>query len=53
MPRRFLYTHQKYYFKKQRPLKVDDLHASVDKLVPGWVDQTSETDSALQDNTVI
>lgn len=42
MPRKFRYTHQKYYFKKQCPLKLKDLHVSVDKLAPGWVDQTSD-----------
>ena len=51
MPQRFRYTHQKYYFKKtkkQCPLKVDDLYASVDKLAPGWVDQTSDPTKQIQ-----
>ena len=51
MPRKFRYTHEKYYFKKskkQGPLKLDDLHASVDKLAPGWVDQTSDPTKQIQ-----
>lgn len=52
MPRKFRYTHSKYYAKKRRmtssPLTLADLHASVEKLAPGWVDQTSDPTEQIQ-----
>ena len=52
MPRRFRYTHPKYYAKKTKttktPLTLADLHASLETLAPGWVDQTSDPTEQVQ-----
>ena len=52
MSQRFRYTHPKYYAKKTKttktPLILADLHASLEMLAPGWVDQTSDPTEQVQ-----
>ena len=56
MPRKFRYTHSKYYVKNRKkgrpsppssPCKLAELHTSIE-LSPGWVNQTSNPENEIQ-----